>query len=195
MLPPIKTFLNPKDILRERMKGERRAAARKRPDAAVHAARNFFAAIAPDPAAIVALYYPIHHELDTEPLAAELTTRQMQIALPVVERKNAPLIFRAYAPGDRLIAGAYGAMTPAGDAPLVRPDIVVAPLVAFTRDGGRLGYGGGYYDRTLAALREDGAVLAVGYAFAAQEVDALPLEPLDQRLDWIVTEREAIRAR
>ena len=83
--------------------------------------------------------------------------------------------------------------TPDDQAPIVSPAIIVAPLLAFTRAGGRLGYGGGYYDRTLADLRKAGEVLAVGYAYGAQEVDALPLSPLDQPLDWIVTEREVIR--
>jgi len=77
----------------------------------------------------------------------------------------------------------------------VTPDILVVPLLAFTRAGGRLGYGGGYYDRTLEALRNGGKPLVVGYAFGAQEVDALPLSPLDQPLDWVVTERGAIRCR
>lgn len=193
MLPPLKAFANPKEILRERMKGERKAAAKKRPDAAVHAARNFLAAIDPDPSSVVALYFPIKHELDTEPLAAELVSREIAIALPVVEAKNAPLIFRAYQPGDALISGAYGAMTPSPRADLVTPAIIVTPLLAFTRKGDRLGYGGGFYDRTLSLLRAQGPAIAVGFAFAAQEVDALPPDPLDQRLDWIVTEREAIR--
>lgn len=193
MLPPIKPFLTPKNLLRERMKAERRAAAKARPDAAIHAARNFFAALAPAPDSIVALYYPIKFELDTEPLAAELTAREISLALPVVAAKNAPLNFRLYRPGDALIGGAYGELIPDVCAAEAAPTVIVAPLVAFTRAGGRLGYGGGYYDRTLAALRARGPVTAVGYAYAAQEVDALPLDPLDQRLDWIVTEREAIR--
>ena len=86
-------------------------------------------------------------------------------------------------------------MTPPESAEAAMPDIVVAPLVAFDRAGARLGYGGGYYDRTLEALRATRATLAVGYAYGAQEVDVLPLAPLDQRLDWIVAERGAIRAR
>lgn len=193
MLPPLAPFLNPKTILRERMKGERRAAAKMRPDAGVHAARNFMEALAPAKDAIIALYYPIKDELDTEPLAAALTELAIAIALPVVKGKKSPLIFRPYAPGDALIEGVYGARTPLDSAGEVRPDIVVAPLLAFTRAGGRLGFGGGYYDRTLQALRQTGNVIAAGYAFGAQEVDALPLSPLDQPLDWVVTERGAIR--
>ncbi|NOX82208.1 MAG: 5-formyltetrahydrofolate cyclo-ligase [Alphaproteobacteria bacterium] len=192
---------SPKQILRARMKGERRAAARARPDAAEnaarHAARNFLSAIDVPGDAIVSLYYPIKDELDTEPLAAALSERGTMIALPVVGAKNQPLIFRAYQPGDELIAGAYGEQVPTEDARQVRPAIIIAPLLAFTRTGGRLGYGGGYYDRTLEALRanaqSEGDILAVGFAYGVQEVDALPLEPLDQPLDWVVTERGAFK--
>ncbi|MHA7871395.1 MAG: 5-formyltetrahydrofolate cyclo-ligase [Hyphococcus sp.] len=193
MLPPIAPLAHPKQLLRERMKAERRAAAKARPDAARHAARSFMDAIAIPDHAIVALYYPIKDELDTEPLAAALFERGAAVALPVVTGKNQPLAFRAYKPGDDLIDGAYGEMIPAASAPQAAPTIVVAPLLAFTRSGARLGYGGGYYDRTLAVLRDSGDVLAVGYGFGAQEVDAIPLSPLDQPMDWIVTERGAIR--
>ena len=193
MLPPIAPFLDPKHILRERMKSERRAAAKARPDASVHAAGNFIRSVLPSEPGIVALYYPIKDELDTEPIAAALTERNISMALPVTGKKGAPLRFLGYSPGDKLIPGVYGEKRPADGAPQLTPAIVIAPLLAFTRDGGRLGYGGGYYDRTLAGLRQAGEVLAVGYAFGAQEVDALPLSPLDQPLDWIVTEREAIR--
>ncbi len=203
MLPPIAMTPSPKQILRARMKGERRIAARARPDAAEnaarHAARNFFSAIEVPDSAIVSLYYPIKDELDTEPLAAALTERGAAIALPVVGAKNQPLIFRTYQPGDALIDGAYGEQVPTDEAEEVRPTIIVAPLLAFSRAGGRLGYGGGYYDRTLEALRANakshGDILAVGFAYGVQEVDALPFGPLDQPLDWIATERAAIRCR
>lgn len=193
MLPPIAPMLNPKHVLRERMKAERRIAANARPDAAVHAARNFIASIPVEDGVVISLYYPIKDELDTEPLAAALFEREIPVALPVVTGKNQPLVFRRYKPGDAMVDGAYGELTPNENAEAVPPSIIVAPLLAFTRDGGRLGYGGGYYDRTLAERRAQGAVLAVGYAYGAQEVDALPLSPVDQALDWVVTEREAIR--
>jgi len=195
MLPPIATMLDPKAILRERMKGERRIAAKARPDAGVHAAAHFMNAIERPEGAVVSLYFPMRDELDTEPLAAALIEEGARIALPVVARKKSPLTFRAYAPGDDLIDGSYGELVPAETAEELRPGILVVPLLAFTRAGGRLGYGGGYYDRTLASLRKSGAPLAVGFAFGAQEVDALPLSPLDQPLDWVVTERGAIKCR
>lgn len=180
-------------MLRHRMRAERRALANARPDASRHAAGYFLSGLQPVSDDIVALYFPIKDELDTEPLAAGLTEDEISIALPVVARRRAPLVFRAYEPGDALIRGAYGAKTPAEDALTVRPTIIVTPLLAFDRRGGRLGYGGGYYDRTLAALRQTGPVSAVGYAFADQEVDAVPVSPVDQPLDWIVTERGAIK--
>ncbi len=193
MLPPIAPFLDRKHVLRMKMRGERRAAARARPDAARHAARNFLTAIDVAKNTVVSLYYSVKDELDVAPLAEALIEKGARLALPAVVQKRAPLVFRAWRPGDDLIKGGFGTLTPEETAPVLRPDIVVAPLLAFTRAGGRLGYGGGYYDRTLADLRAAGDVLAVGYAYAAQEVDALPLTPLDQPLDWIVTEGAAIR--
>ena len=195
LLPPIAPFLSPKTILREKLRGERRAAAKARPDAGKHAARLFLDNIPLKDRQVVSLYHPMKDELDVGPLAAALLGRGCALALPVVETKNAPLIFRRYLPGDALGPGSYGERVPDKTAEALTPDILVVPLLGFTRDGGRLGYGAGYYDRTLADLRARRAVLAVGYGFGAQEVDALPLSPLDQPLDWIVTEREAIRAR
>ena len=189
----IKPFISKKTALREMYRGARRRAAKARPDAARHAARVFLSEIPLPDGAVVALYFPINDELDTEPLAAALVEKGVSIALPVTQGKKKPLLFRRYAPGDVLVPGAYGEQTPDETAETVTPSIVVAPLLAFTREGDRLGYGGGYYDRTLAALRRDGAVLAVGYAYGAQEVDALPPDPLDERLDWVVTERAAHR--
>lgn len=193
MLPPVAPFTNPKSLLRERMKAERKAAAQRRPDAAIHAANNFLQAIDISDGAVVSVYYPIPPELDTEPLVKELVSRGVKIALPVVVRKKQPLAFRLYVPGDPLEAGAYGEQIPAADAEEVSPDILVVPLLAFTRRGDRLGYGGGYYDRTLESLRTLKTITAAGYAFGAQEVDDAHVSLLDQPLDWVVTERGAIR--
>jgi len=174
------------------MSAERSAASKARPDAGRHAARVFLDHAPIPPGAVISLYHPMKDELDTKPLAEALLERGFQIALPVTPKKRGPLTFRAFRDGDPLEADRYGVMTPVDGAAEVTPMLIVAPLLAFSRDGGRLGYGGGYYDRTLAALRAKGDVLAVGYAFAAQEVDKVPMSKTDQRLDWIVTEREAI---
>ncbi|MFZ5616809.1 MAG: 5-formyltetrahydrofolate cyclo-ligase [Pseudomonadota bacterium] len=194
-LPPIAPGFASKEILRLRMAAARKEAARARPDAGKHAARVFMDHTPIPKGAIVSLYHPMKDELDTKPLAEALLERGFTIALPVTPRKRGPLTFRAFRDGDPLNPDRYGIMTPAEDAPEVRPVLIVTPLLAFTRDGGRLGYGGGFYDRTLAALRAESDVLAVGFAFAAQEVEKLPMSRTDQRLDWIVTEREAIEAR
>jgi 5-formyltetrahydrofolate cyclo-ligase len=193
VLSPIAALLPQKHVMRERMKTARRSAAATRPDASVHAAANFIRTIDIARDAVVALYHPLKDELDAAPLAAALARRGVALALPAVERRRAPLTMRSWAPGGALEKGPFGVMAPGRDAPILDPDIVVVPLLAFDRNGRRLGYGGGYYDRTLAKLRRARAVLAVGYGYGAQEVDAVPAGLLDQRLDWIVTEREAIR--
>lgn len=195
MLPPIAPTYSIKRVLREKLRSERRAAARAQPDAGKHAARLFIEHIPIPEKSLVSLYDPMKDELDVGPLAEALIERGCSLALPVVEKKKAPLVFRRYRPGDALISGAYGERVPEKTAEAATPDIVVVPLLGFTRGGGRLGYGAGYYDRTLARLRKKRFILAVGYAYGAQEVDALPLTRLDQPLDWIVTEREAIKAR
>ena len=195
MINFIKPAIDTKEVFRLKMAGERKVAAEARPDAAKHAARLFLDSIPLPKGIIVALYHPIKDELDTKPLADELIERGFEICLPIVEKKNAPLMFRRFRRGDALEKGAFGVMTPANSAPEMKPDIVVAPLLAFDRKGGRLGYGGGFYDRTLEQSRAEREVTAVGYAYGAQEVDAVPVSRLDQRLDWVVTERAAIRVR
>lgn len=174
------------------MRAARREASKARPDAAKHAARIFMDHAPLPPGAIVSLYHPFRDELDTKPLAEALLDRGFQIALPVTPKDRGALTFRAFRDGDPLNPDRYGVMTPADTAPEVQPLLIVTPLLAFTRTGGRLGYGGGYYDRTLARLRAKGDILAVGYAFAAQEVEKMPLRKSDQRVDWFITEREAI---
>lgn len=193
MLPPIAPLSDPKRLWRERMRPERRAAAKARPDAARHAATHFISAIAPGPDETIALYYPINDELDTEPLASAFFEAGLCVCLPITAGKKAPLTFRRYEPGDEMVKGSFGEMVPTNTAEEVTPSIVVTPLLAFTNRGDRLGYGGGYYDRTLQDLRQEHKTIAVGYAFGAQEVDALPIGPLDQPLDWVITERGAIR--
>ena len=101
------------------------------------------------------------------------------------------LCFSRWTPDGPLRDGPFGARVPEAD-DFLEPEIVIVPLVAFTRDGGRLGYGGGFYDRTLEGLRARAATLAIGFAYGAQEMDTLPLEPTDQRLDMIVTDTEVI---
>lgn len=116
------------------------------------------------------------------------------VAMPVIRAAGEPLDFRAWTPESVMVPGPFGAKVPDQGALLI-PEIVIVPLVAFSRHGGRLGYGGGFYDRTLEQLRAAKPTLAIGFAYAAQELDDLPLEPTDQPLDLIVTERGVIDPR
>jgi 5-formyltetrahydrofolate cyclo-ligase len=126
-------------------------------------------------------------ELDPGPLAVRLRAAGAAIASPVVTATAAPLVFRLHT-DDEPARDLLGLAVPPPTAPEVTPDVVIIPLLAFDRSGARLGQGGGYYDRTLARLRAAGPVLAVGLAYAAQQVDQIPTEAFDQRLDGVLTE-------
>jgi 5-formyltetrahydrofolate cyclo-ligase len=177
-------------------KSELRAAALARRAALDEAVRrdvaSAVAALAPPlvpSGAVVALYLPIRGELDTGPLAAALRARGHRLALPVVGDRDGPLGFRAWTPGDALDPGFGRIPQPLAESPVVIPDFLFVPLAAFDRAAHRLGYGAGFYDRTLAALRAGRRTPAFGLAFAVQQVPALPAEPHDIALDGIVTER------
>ena len=144
---------------------------------------------------VISGYWPIRDEIDPRPLLDRLAARGHPLALPVVGAPDAPLVFRAWAKDDTLMPGPFGTRTPGDEARELAPRVVIVPLLAFDAAGYRLGYGGGYYDRTLAELRRGpGAVLAVGVAYQDQRVDAVPRAPYDERLDWVVTETAAHRA-
>ncbi|MGV8997109.1 MAG: 5-formyltetrahydrofolate cyclo-ligase [Parvibaculaceae bacterium] len=152
----------------------------------------FVQAIAVAPTLTVAAYIAKGDEADPSVLIDILSGHGCKIVLPRVAGPDQPLDFRKWERGDILVPGPFGILEPKSDAPLVMPDIVIVPLLAFDASGHRLGYGGGYYDRSLALLRaRNHAILAIGLAFAAQEVTHLAHEPNDQALDWIVTERGA----
>lgn len=135
----------------------------------------------------VAGYAQMRTEID--PTAAmEEASAHGPVCLPVIQAVDQPLKFRTWTPGCAMTKGEFGAEFPTeGD--WITPEILIVPLVAFSRSGGRLGYGGGFYDRTLEMLRSQKATLAIGFAYAAQEQADLPLEPTDQPLDMIVTEQ------
>ena len=140
--------------------------------------------------AIVAGYWPMGDELDLRPLLQALHTRGFALALPVMVGAARPLIFRRWQPGYPLCTAEFGTQEPTADQAVSRPDILLVPLLAFDAQGGRLGYGGGFYDRTLAQLRtEGGRVCALGVALSAQEVPAVVCGPHDQPLDGIITEQ------
>ncbi|MBY6243144.1 5-formyltetrahydrofolate cyclo-ligase [Methylosinus sp. Sm6] len=141
---------------------------------------------------VVSVYWPIRSELNTRPFIEALAAAGIATVLPVMTSVRRPLIFRAFTPGDELVKGPFGLSEPSEDKPALEPDILFAPLSAFDRKGSRLGYGGGIYDATLTELRAKKRVIAIGVAYACQEADAVPTEPHDQRLDFLLTERELI---
>lgn len=185
-----------KAAARAEARARRKAAfADKAATAAEDVRQNFLNAITVPPRAVVAGYGPFKDELDPGPLLRHFHGAGHVCALPATERSDGPLVFRRWRPEDALGHGTLGEPAPSPESPPVEPDILLVPLLAFDRDGWRLGYGGGYYDRTLAGLRPVRKMLAVGLAFAAQEADHVPHDERDQRLDWIVTEVEAIEVR
>jgi 5-formyltetrahydrofolate cyclo-ligase len=157
------------------------------------AARPF--AVAVPPGAIVSGFMPMKSEINPLPLLRKLADAGAALALPAVAGKGKPLTMQAYAFGEPLASGAWGIREPGPDAPEVDPDILLVPLLAFDRRGHRIGYGAGYYDMTIAALRARKPVVAVGIAFAAQEIAQVPTTPRDARLDLVLTEHEVIDLR
>jgi 5-formyltetrahydrofolate cyclo-ligase len=154
------------------------------------AARAFPLAVASG--AVVSGFMPLNSEISPLPLMRKLSDLGARLALPVVVGRGLPLLMRAYAFRDALVKGVWGIRVPPPDAPEVAPDLLLVPLLAFDRNGNRLGYGAGYYDMTIAALRAQKPVVAVGIAFAAQEVAEVPTTTRDVRLDVVLTEREVI---
>ena len=135
--------------------------------------------------AVLSGYMPMRTEIDPLPAMA---AHQGPVGVPVIVEKDAALRFRDWSPGCAMVEGEFGALIPALGGWL-EPRVLIVPLLAFDARGYRLGYGGGFYDRTLEGLRARGRVLAVGFAFAAQEVAEVPIDSTDQRLDMIVTDQ------
>ncbi|MSP01658.1 MAG: 5-formyltetrahydrofolate cyclo-ligase [Acetobacteraceae bacterium] len=142
----------------------------------------------PPDGAVVSGFWPLEGEIDLRPLLTALHARGHTIVLPVTPKRGQPLTFRVWRPGDAMVAERFGTMCPTGEER--SPDFLLVPLLAFDRSGGRLGYGAGYYDRTLPLLPRR---FALGCAFAAQEVPEVPMGPQDVRLDAVATEREVVR--
>jgi 5-formyltetrahydrofolate cyclo-ligase len=142
-------------------------------------------------AAIVSGFWPIKDEIDIRPLLIALSNRGCQLALPVVQGRGQPLLFRAWRPGDALEAGVFGTLQPSPRRELVEPEALIVPLLACDEEGWRLGYGGGFYDRTLKGLRARRTVTAVGVGFNAQLMPEVPHGADDQRLDWLLTDKRA----
>jgi 5-formyltetrahydrofolate cyclo-ligase len=168
-------------------------AAERQSAAEALAARPFLLPI--KPGLIVSGYLPLKSEINPVPLMRKLAAAGAPLALPVVAGPGRPLILRAYSFGQALDTGVWGIREPKPDAPEVAPDILLVPLAAFDRMGRRIGYGAGYYDMTINALRKRKSVVAVGVAYAAQEVPEVPTTERDARLDLVLTERDVIDCR
>ncbi len=135
-------------------------------------------------------FFPYKSEIDTRPLLGRLAGEGWMTCLPIVIAKGEPLEFRRWLPGEPTVRGVWDIPRPPDTSPLVEPDVLLVPLMAFDRKGYRLGYGGGFYDRTLALLRNRKPVVAIGVAYAAQEVDRVPHDDHDQPMDYVMTEKE-----
>lgn len=150
--------------------------------------RHLIAALAPYAGAVLAGYWPMRDEADPR---AAMVAHIGPLCLPVVASRARPLVFRRWR-GEALQVGTFGTSHPAPEAPELTPQVLIVPLAGFDRAGNRIGYGGGFYDRSLQLLRESGQVTAIGLAFACQELPAIPAEDFDQPLDLIVTDRETL---
>jgi 5-formyltetrahydrofolate cyclo-ligase len=184
-----------KKALRRHAAEQRAALARMAgPGAGEALAERFFAAIPlPASGAAVSGFWSMGAEIDMRPLLRRFDALGYRCCLPVTVKRGLPLVFRRWTRATALVDGGFGTSIPPVDAAPTVPDLLVVPLLAFDRQGYRLGYGGGFYDRTLAELRARGKPLAVGVGYAGQEVDRVPRADYDQRLDWMVTERAAFR--
>ncbi|MEZ5841371.1 MAG: 5-formyltetrahydrofolate cyclo-ligase [Hyphomicrobiales bacterium] len=182
-----------KAALRAGMLARRAALA---PQVRVHAATalaGHAARLEPVAGEVIAGFSPIRGEIDPLPLLAVLDEAGATIALPAVTADG--LVFRRWRPGEPLVSAGFGTREPAADAETVRPSLLLVPLLAFDRTGGRLGYGKSFYDRAITALLADGPLRTAGIAFSAQETATVPMENHDRRLDLVLTECEAIDCR
>ena len=181
-----------KVALRVRARAQRAAFAQDlRAGAATAAAMHFFDNVSLIPTDVVAAYWPIRDEMDCRAVLTRLMDSFQPVCLPVVIGDDEPLDLRLWEQGAPLYPSGFGTLAPSEIAPKVEPDYVLMPLLGFDRFGTRLGYGGGYYDRTLAAMRKTPKL--IGFAFAAQELPLIPRDDHDVPLDGLVTENGFLR--
>ncbi|HZQ14755.1 MAG TPA: 5-formyltetrahydrofolate cyclo-ligase [Pseudolabrys sp.] len=193
-MPPDATISEQKAELRNKALARRDALPAEMRAAAAEtiAARAFPLPVA---GTIVSGFMPLKSEINPLPLMRRLADAGAKLALPAIQGRGLPLIMRAYAFGDEFARGQWGIREPKPQAPEVAPDILIVPLACFDRAGHRIGYGAGYYDMTIRALRARKQIVAVGIAFAAQEIPRVPATDRDERLDLVLTEREVIDLR
>lgn len=184
---------DPKAAARKAAFAARKAAFAEAATKVSSATAHLLAAIGPAAGRIIAGYMPIRTEIDPRPAMAHLHAQGALICVPVIKAAGQPLDFREWHPDVALIDGPFGARIPAEGDWLI-PDTLIVPLVAFDARLNRLGYGGGFYDRTLDRLRAAAPTRAIGFAFAAQELPEVPWEPTDQPLDALITEHGPLAA-
>ena len=148
-----------------------------------------------NPGSGISGFSAIRDEIDPAALLTRLHSEGHRLGLPVMQGKGLPLVFREWVPGDVMGEATWGIAEPLPDKPVLEPDVVLVPLLAFDSQGYRLGYGGGFYDRTLARLRAVKPVVAVGIAYDELKVDAVPHQSYDERLDWVLTPSGPMRCR
>lgn len=180
-----------KQRARRRASAARAEAHRANPEAGRQLADQFPDQLWPPVHSVVAGYRPVRDEIDPTPLLETFYCEQARLALPCMTSSDQGLVFRTWSPGEPLIKAAFGVEEPEASNPEVRPALVLTPMLAFDSAGRRLGYGAGYYDRTLEALRAQGPVTVVGLAYEAQRLPSVPTDGHDQPLDWVVTEAGA----
>lgn len=177
-----------KSALRKRVLAHRATIPAEAAEAAANAvAGRMLALLGRWPVGTISAFRSFGEEIGTGPLLGALDQTGYRIGLPIVMGKGKPLVFRLWRPGDSMAAGPYGIEQPLASTPEVEPDILIVPMAAFDAAGYRIGYGGGFYDRSLAALRARKPVVAIGLAYDEQEVAAVPCGPHDARLDHLVT--------
>jgi len=176
--------------MRRCMSARRIEAFAQNPDAPQALCKNVLKYISFPPHGIIAGYIARAAEMDVAPLMAALAAQGYSLALPVITGRDTALTFRLYKPGDALVLGKMGIPEPLAAAPMAAPDVLLVPLLAFDRARNRLGAGGGYYDRTFAALQKNRPILGIGIGFSCQETLSVPIDAHDVQLDRIATEIE-----
>lgn len=176
-----------KELRAEAIRRRKEAFERHGPEASRKIAAQGLDFLGVKPGATVSGFAAIRDEINPAALMAWLHAEGFQLALPAMQGRGKPLLLRSWSPGDTMAPAAWGIAEPLADKPEVDPDVVLVPLLAFDSRGYRLGYGGGYYDRTLNKLRASKRIVAVGLGYDEQRVDAVPAESYDEKLDWVLT--------
>lgn len=156
---------------------------------------NFIQALNIMPQTTFGAYYPIGAEVNCRPLMDTLHAMGHTISLPVITGATDPLIYRMYKSGDQLEKGGFGTPQPCDYMPVVVPDILIIPMMGYSDKGYRLGYGSGFFDRTIELIRKQKPMKAIGLAYSGQRIDDMPVEAHDQKLDLIITEKGTVKIR